>query len=249
MLNQPPPFFKIAGNQVRWNLLTSLAQSDLRVQELVSILQESQNLVSYHLKLLSEYNLVHERHSSADGREIYYSLDLDRVRNLFFASGAALHPSLKLSDPFGIDRYVGQSVRVLFMCTHNSARSQIAEGILRWRSHGDIAAFSAGTEPTSIHPSAIQIMSEMGIDIRNQRSKHLNEFLDEHFDYIITVCDRARENCPIFPGTPEMIHWSFPDPIDVKGEVEHYAAFKETARQLNTRIGYLLLFLNRKESV
>jgi protein-tyrosine-phosphatase len=109
---------------------------------------------------------------------------------------------------------------VLFLCTHNSARSQMAEGILRQRSQNRIEVFSAGTEPGQVHPMAVRAMAELGIDIHNQRSKHLNEFLGKDFAYIITVCDRARENCPIFPGAPQRIHWSLPDPVEFEGSDE-----------------------------
>lgn len=116
----------------------------------------------------------------------------------------------------------------------------MAEGLIRWRSHGGIEAFSAGTEPGQVHPLAVRVMAEMDIDIQKQRSKHLDEYLDQHFDYIITVCDRARENCPVFPDAPRMIHWSFPDPVEVKGsDQECYTAFEDTASRLNTRINYL----------
>lgn len=91
----------------------------------------------------------------------------------------------------------------------------MAEGILRWRSLGRVETYSAGSEPEQVHALSIRVMVEMGIDIRNHRSKNLNEFLDQHFDYIITVCDRAREICPIFPDAPQMVHWSFPDPVEV----------------------------------
>jgi protein-tyrosine-phosphatase/DNA-binding transcriptional ArsR family regulator len=248
VLAQPPIFLKILGDDLRWNLVKALADSDRKVQELAQMLGEPQNLISYHLKRLDEYQLVHERHSSADGRVIYYSLDLDRVRRLFLASGRALHPSLAPGSP-GVSGSGSLSrLRVLFLCTHNSARSQMAEGILRWRSQEQVEAFSAGTEPGQVHPLAVQVMAEMGVDIQSQRSKPLAEFLDQAFDYVITVCDRARENCPVFPGAPHLIHWSIPDPVALEGsERERYAAFKEIAFQLDCRVGYLLGAITESE--
>lgn len=245
MVFRPSSFLKLLSHPLRWQLLQILAQTDLRVQELVGMLNQPQNLVSYHLQQLRKQHIIRERRSTADRREVYYSLDLDRVRSLFFASGEALHPALgekKLPS-----QVVPKSpVRVLFLCTHNSARSQMAEAILRARSHGKIEVHSAGTEPTEVHPLAIRAMSEMSIDMQNHRSKSLNEFIGQDFDYIITVCDRARESCPVFPGDPIQIHWSFPDPAEVEGpESERYSAFRDTAVQLNTRIGYLLLTVQR----
>jgi len=105
-------------------------------------------------------------------------------------------------------------IRFLFLCTGNSARSQMAEALLRTFGGGDLEIFSAGTEPTSLHPMTIQIMQEINIDVSSQKSKHLQQFLVQSFDYIITVCDRANDNCPTFPGDVERIHWSFDDPAD-----------------------------------
>ncbi|RPI24622.1 MAG: ArsR family transcriptional regulator [Chloroflexota bacterium] len=247
-LSRPPAFLKLLSHPLRWQILKILAGTDLKVQELVRLLNQPQNLVSYHLHQLRQQRIIHERRSIADGREIYYSIDLDQVRLLYFSSGEALHPALgerELPTP----TIPNKPVRVLFLCTHNSARSQIAEAILRTRSQGKIDAFSAGTEPTEVHPLAIQAMAEMAIDIQDHRSKSLEEYIGQDFDYIITVCDRAREACPIFPGDPVRIHWSFPDPAATEGsESERYRAFRETAIQLNTRIGYLLLTLNRSEA-
>jgi thioredoxin type arsenate reductase len=169
------------------------------------------------------------------------------MRCLYFSSGEALHPALgAVEQPSPDIPY--KPVRVLFLCTHNSARSQMAEALLRARSQGKIDVFSAGTEPTEIHPLAIRAMDKMNIDIRDHSSKSLQEYIDQDFDYIITVCDRARESCPVFPGDPVRIHWSFPDPAAAEGsESERIRVFRETALQLNTRIGYLLLTLDRNQ--
>ncbi len=107
--------------------------------------------------------------------------------------------------------------RVLFLCTHNSARSQMAEGLLRKQAGDRFEVHSAGTEATRVHPLAIAAMREMGIDISRQHSKSLRRYLGQKFDYVITVCDRANETCPIFPDEPERIHWSFQDPSDATG--------------------------------
>lgn len=244
-----PSFFKILADEQRWKLLEALAYSDRRVQELVRVLQQPQNLVSYHLRKLREHALVKERRSAADRRDVYYSLDLDRLRGMLMSTGEALHPGLgeepdtSRSIPL---TEVGKRVRVLFVCTHNSARSQMAEGILRHLAGDQVEVHSAGTEVTRVHPLAITTMAARSIDLTGNRSKHLDEFIGEQFDYVISVCDNARETCPIFPGAPERIHWSIPDPSGVEGdEKEREAAFQRAADDLLTRIRYLLALLQR----
>jgi arsenate reductase (thioredoxin) len=110
--------------------------------------------------------------------------------------------------------------RVLILCTANSARSQMAEGLLRQIAGDQFDVFSAGSKPSIVNPLAIQAMEEREIDIRHHRSKHLDEFLQEPFDFVITVCDNAAESCPLFPGPAQRIHWSFPDPAGVEGSEE-----------------------------
>jgi thioredoxin type arsenate reductase len=245
----PPPVLKLLSHALRWRLLASLALSDLKVQELVQRLGRPQNLVSYHLKQLRAARLVSERRSAADARVVYYSLNFEEVRLLFQEAGESLHPSLSETRPGGENPSLPKRhspVRVLFLCTHNSARSQMAEGLMRHRAGSGVEVFSAGTEATRVNPLSIRALADMNIDISGQRSKHLDEFRGQTFDYVITVCDRARESCPLFPGDPVQIHWSFPDPAAVEGtESERYAAFRETALQLNHRIGLLMLLINR----
>ena len=191
---------------------------------------------------------MRERRSSADGRDVYYSLDLDRLRHLYFSAGEKLHPALHNRDTIQIkglpcDKPIQ---RVLFLCTKNSARSQMAEAILRHMGKGQVEAFSAGTFPSQIHPLAVATMRSHGMDISHQRSKHLDEFQGQSFDYIITLCDQVRERCPTFPGDPQQLHWSFPDPGAVEsGGSMQTQAFEATATELMTRIRYLLLMLAR----
>ncbi|PLS77614.1 MAG: protein-tyrosine-phosphatase [Chloroflexi bacterium] len=109
-------------------------------------------------------------------------------------------------------------LRVLFLCTHNSARSQMAEALLRALGDGQFEVFSAGTEATHVRPLAIKALAELGIDISQQRSKILTEYLQQPFDYVITVCDQANESCPVFPGAARRLHWSFPDPSRAVGD-------------------------------
>lgn len=246
---QPVDFLKLLSHHLRWQILRLLSIGDLRVQELVASLRLPQNLVSYHLHRLRSQDLVIERRSQADSREIYYSLNIERLRQLFFSSAEALHPALESSrmemEESALEHL--PPLRVLFLCTHNSARSQMAEGLLRARSRGRIQVFSAGNEPSRVHPLAIRAMKDLGIDISKQRSKSLTEFLDQEFDYVITVCDKARETCPFFPGSPQRIHWSLPDPSVVEGDEDtRYQAFRDIALQLNNRMGYLLAFFIRR---
>ena len=127
--------------------------------------------------------------------------------------------------------------RVLILCTANSARSQMAEGLPRELGHGAVEVYSAGTKAAGVSPLAIQAMAERGIDISAQRSKHLSEYLVQPFDTVITVCVDAAEACPVFPGRAERIHWSIPDPAMVSGtKDERLAAFRQARDQLETHL-------------
>jgi arsenate reductase (thioredoxin) len=132
---------------------------------------------------------------------------------------------------------VPQRSRVLFLCTHNSARSQMAEGLLRQLAGDRFEVMSAGTEATHIRPLAIRTMDEIGIDISGQESKTLDRYLDEPFDYVITVCDDANEACPFFPGAQSRLHWSFEDPSRLEGsEEERLAVFRSVRDRIRERI-------------
>lgn len=135
-----------------------------------------------------------------------------------------------------------EALRLLFVCTGNSCRSQMAEGWVRTLGKGAVEAFSAGTDPQPIHPLAIQIMAETKIDISKQRSKHVEEMRGQYFDAVITVCDRARENCPVLPHAGEMIRWSFDDPAAAVGSVkEQLRVFRQVSTEIRHRIDLLLL--------
>lgn len=252
-LVHPPEILKLAGHPVRWNLLTFLARSDYRVQDLVEQLHLPQNLVSYHLRQLREGQLVTERRSAADERSIFYRLDLERFQALYLAAGETLHPAMtaEVTAPLPQDMQRNQApLRVLFLCTENSARSQMAEALLRHLSHGTVEAFSAGSQPAEqLHPLARRCMEAIGIDMSRAVPKHFKLFRGQHFDAIITVCDRVLETCPTFPDDPERIHWSFLDPATVQGsEAERLHAFEQTSLQLTTRIRFLLTLLERKSN-
>jgi arsenate reductase (thioredoxin) len=128
-------------------------------------------------------------------------------------------------------------MRVLILCTHNSARSQMAEGLLRTLSGGAVEVASAGTEARGVHPLAIAAMAEAGIDISQAQSKTLDRFLQQPWDYVITVCDQANESCPLFPGVAHRLHWSFPDPSLAPGtEAQRLDAFRQVRDAIAWRL-------------
>jgi len=132
--------------------------------------------------------------------------------------------------------------RVLFLCAHNSARSQMAEGLLRTLGGDRFEAFSAGTEATPVRPLAIRTMAELGIDISAQTSKTLDRYLKERFDAVITVCDQANEACPVFFGARQRLHWSFPDPSKAEGtEEQQFAVYRQVRDAIRERIEHELL--------
>ena len=127
--------------------------------------------------------------------------------------------------------------RVLILCTGNSARSQMAEGILRDMAGDDFEVASAGVAPNHVRPEAITVMGELGIDISGHRSKSVDEFMGQQFDYVITVCDNANEQCPVFPGKTERIHWSFEDPAAAPGdEPARLAVFRRVRDEIRQRL-------------
>jgi ArsR family transcriptional regulator, arsenate/arsenite/antimonite-responsive transcriptional repressor / arsenate reductase (thioredoxin) len=240
----PPAFLLLTGHPVRWRVLSALACSDLRVGELCSRLGLPQNLVSYHLGRLRAERVVFRRRSAADGRDAYYVVDLKRCGELLAGSGAALHPGLRLAPPppdLAQRRLRRRRTRILFLCTGNSARSQIAEALVQHLAGSAIEAHSAGSHPKPLHPNAVRVMRERGIAIEGRPSKHLSEFAEQRFGYVISLCDRVREVCPEFPGDPDLIHWSIPDPgQEGNSHEETYRAFERTAQELATRIPFLL---------
>jgi protein-tyrosine-phosphatase/DNA-binding transcriptional ArsR family regulator len=239
----PPEFLQLIADPQRWQLLNELAISDRRVSELTGLVRLSQNLVSYHLAELRRGGLVSARRSSADGRDTYYRVDLRRCQDLLGATSAALHPGLGLrpAPPAAVRTRPGRKPLVLFLCTGNSARSQMAEALLAARSHHSVRARSAGSHPKVLHPNAVRVMAEHDIDIAGRPTKHLSVFAHTRFDQVITLCDKVREICPELPGQPARAHWSMADPAG-EGDTneESYPAFRRTADDLDARIGLLI---------
>jgi protein-tyrosine-phosphatase/DNA-binding transcriptional ArsR family regulator len=238
---------RLLANPLRWRLLRELVRSDRAVRELTELLGERQSLVSYHLSQLRAGGLVRTRCSSADRRDSYYTVDLAGCREQLQATAGALHPGLGLAaalPPGRRGKARRRRPRVLFLCTGNSARSQIAEALLESTSGGRVAAASAGSHPKTLHPNAVRVMSKRGVDISGNRTKHVDEVVAQRFDVVITLCDRVREVCPEFPSHPDLVHWSIPDPaLDGPNERATLPAFERLATELETRIGFLLQLL------
>ncbi|MGH7622992.1 MAG: metalloregulator ArsR/SmtB family transcription factor [Gemmatimonadaceae bacterium] len=241
----PLRFVQLLADERRWRLLTELARSDRKVNELVELVGVPQNLVSYHLAGLRNAGLVSARRSSADGRESYYRVDLGRCAELLSTVGPALQAALRIEPVEPLSLGVPQLRRrptVLFLCTGNGARSPMAEALLEHHSRGAIRARSGGSHPKRLHPNAVRVMADRGIDISTRRSKHLDRFREMRFDRVITLCDKVREICPPFPGPTGLnVHWSMADPT-AAGETDEasYAAFVRTADELETRIPFLI---------
>ncbi|MEU6716784.1 ArsR family transcriptional regulator [Nonomuraea sp. NPDC046802] len=242
----PPPFVRLAAHEVRWRLLSELSRSDLRVRELVALIGEPQNLVSYHLRLLRSGGLVRARRSSFDGRDSYYHLDLERCADALADAGAALHPALRLPPAESANMAetpAAETPSVLFLCTGNSARSPIAEALLRHHVGSRAEVTSAGSHPKArLHPHTARVLHRRyGIDIADQRPRHLDTLTGRHFAYVISLCDKVREVCPAFDDHPQRLHWSIPDPAAGGDDTapDNYPAFDRTAAEIDTRIRHL----------
>jgi protein-tyrosine-phosphatase/DNA-binding transcriptional ArsR family regulator len=234
----PPEFLRLAAHPVRWQLLGELARSDRRGQELTERVGERQSLVAYHLGQLRRAGVVDAHRSLADGRDVYYRLDLARCRELLAGAAASLHPALAGgSTPAPV---AAPPVRVLFLCTGNSARSQIAEALLRARAGDRVVVASAGSEPRPVSPRLLEVLRARGVDARDPRPEHVDAVSDGTFDLVVTLCDRVREACPDVEPSAEHIHWSVPPP-----DHDDPGALDALVDDLETRIAFLLAVLGR----
>lgn len=237
MVSQAPPeFLGLAADPIRWQILGELARSDRRVNELTTAIGVPQNLISYHLGQLRRAELVSSRRSSADGRDTYYRAELSHLRSRLVKTAAVIHPGLCVGaaepEPDAVS-----PARVLFLCTGNSARSQMAQALTVLRSGGRVQAASAGSHPKPLQPDAVRVLRERyGLDISAAQPTHLDRYMAERFDRVVTLCDRVREVCPEFPGHPDAVHWSMADPAAAGRD----DAFVATAAELDDRIGFLL---------
>lgn len=241
-MTEPPEILGLLSDPLRWRLVAELGRSDHRVGELVQLVGKPQNLVSYHLGQLRQAGIVSARRSSADGRDVYYRADLLRCRDLLGDTGRSLHPGLALTPapPDGALRRRGRP-KVLFLCTGNSARSQIAQALVQHRSGGAVEAHSAGSHPKPLHPNAVRVMAERGIDIAGRPTTSLTRFARRRFDRVVTLCDKVREVCPELPGAPITAHWSIADPA-AAGDSDDatYPAFEAVADEIEGRVALLL---------
>jgi len=243
----PPALFSLVGEPVRWSLLQHLASSDRRVAELVTLTGRPQNLVSYHLAELRRAGLVSGRRSAADGRDTYYRVHLARFDDLLGGAAAALDGSLAIGRrTYEPPSPAARRPRVLYLCTGNSARSQVAEALTIHRSAGAVDARSAGSHPKPLHPNAVRALAERGIDISGARSKHLDTVRRARFDRVVTLCDKVREVCPDLPGPPRAAHWSMADPAASAPDADaSYPAFVAAVEDIDERVQRLLFDLAR----
>lgn len=236
----PPEILGLLADPLRWQLVTELGRSDRRVNELVAAVGKPQNLVSYHLAELRRAGVVTSHRSAADGRDVYYRADLPGCRDLLAGAGVALHPGLALAPAPAEGCARRGRTRVLFLCTGNSARSQIAEALVEHRTGGAVEAASAGSHPKVLHPNAVRVMAERGVDISGRETKPLTRFTRRRFTRVITLCDKVREVCPEFPGAPVTAHWSLPDPAAGPDDATTYPVFEAVADEIDTRVELLL---------
>lgn len=243
-------FLRAVADETRLAIVRLLMVGDLRSGEIGERLRLPTNALAYHFRQLRAAGLLRERRSSADARDVYHRLDLDRLAALYAEAGDLLHPGLGSSSADSIREQatedtqmaaLSRPLRVLFLCTHNSARSQLAEALMRQMGGDQVDVYSAGSLPTEVYPDTLRVLRELGIDGSALYAKSLDRFLSERFDYVITVCDRVREICPAFTGDPNQAHWSFPDLVVVEGPERRLKAFRQVASELQTRIRYLLL--------
>jgi protein-tyrosine-phosphatase/DNA-binding transcriptional ArsR family regulator len=234
----------LLAHELRWVIVRLLAESDLRVGELAAVTGQGANLVSYHLGKLRGAGLVTVRRSSADARDNYYALDLAAVGRAISNLADELHPGLVTRPPDPARaRAARPTARVLFVCSGNSSRSPMAAAWL-WHLGGPrVTARSAGISPRTLHPLAVVAMAEQGIDIGDHHPTRIGAFSRRRFDRVITLCDRAREAMPELPHQDMRAHWSVPNPAEA--HPADLDAFRAVARELETRVRYLLPTLDR----
>ncbi len=220
---------KILADDTRWRIIHRLRFSDHQVSELVELLQQPQNLISYHLGILRQAGFVQLHRSDADRRVLFYSLSHTQLRIGLAQVAAALQ--LPIPDPASLP-----AVPILFLCTGNSIRSQMAEAWVRHLSGGRVPVQSAGNRPQPIHPLTYVVMQEVGLDLSQHTPKGIEVL--QHFPAQIgvSVCDFAREDCPTFLHVPVLLHWSIPQPERLRrqsgsSELEVFRRLRDTIRE------------------
>jgi protein-tyrosine-phosphatase/DNA-binding transcriptional ArsR family regulator len=250
-MTSAPEVLGVLAHDLRWTIVGLLVPGDLRTTELVAHTGQAPSLVSYHLARLRDAGLVSVRRSTADGRDSYHALDLGAVEQAVADMAARIHPSVvhpgrpdgRTADPPGPGGGPRQPAQVLFVCSGNSSRSPMAAGWLNHLGEGRVSARSAGVTPGPLHPLAVAAMAEHGVDISGHQATQVSAYADLRFTRVITLCDRARENCGELPAASAAVHWSIPNPA--QAHPPDLDAFRATARELQTRIRYLLPLLAR----
>jgi protein-tyrosine-phosphatase len=235
---------RLLADDLVWRLFPLLATSDVQLGEVQARLGAPREDLEERLTRLSQLGIIDQRVSDVDAGTRYVRLQVERLRTTVQHLISAIHPSFQLASLPEPAAFSPMRPRVLFLCTENSARSQLAEALLRRLSKGAVEAYSAGTQPGVVHPRVLDLL---GVEREGLRSKHLDEFAGQHFDYVVTVCDKVREICPSFAGADQQVHWSIPDPAAVIGSEEQQRAFEATVRELTQRIRYLLIFIERNQ--
>ena len=239
---QPPEILGLLSDPLRWQVVVELGRSDRRVGELVQLVGKPQNLVSYHLAELRQAGIVRARRSSADGRDVYYSADLFRCRDLLDEAGRSLHPGLSLvsTQPAGAapQRPRPRSAVPLHRQQRALPDRRSRHGApIGWRRRGT----QRGESSQAAASERVRVMAERGIDISSRPTKSLTRFTRSRFDRVITLCDKVREICPEFPGPPIAADWSIADPA-AAGDSDQmtYPAFEHVADEINDRVALLL---------
>jgi len=247
-----PQVLGVLAHDLRWTIVGLLVPGDLRTGEIVARTGQPPSLVSYHLGRLRDAGLVTARRSAADGRDSYHALDLDALGRAVAGVADQIHPGLLAgadpgpspgADPTSAPPAPGaepgrRTAEALFICSGNSARSPMAAGWLNHLGAGRVTARSAGITPAPLHPLAVAAMAEHGVDISGHRATPLDDLAGHSFTRVITLCDRARENCGDLPAASAVVHWSIPNPAEA--HPPDLDAFRATARELRTRVRYLL---------
>lgn len=243
-----PSVLGVLAHDLRWTIVGLLVPGDLRTGEIVQRTGQAPSLVSYHLARLRDAGLVTAQRSAADGRDSYHRLDLDALGQAVTGAARQIHPSLLAAAAAPATRPDGPArpVQVLFICSGNSARSPMAEGWLNHLGCSRVTARSAGVTPGPLHPLAVTAMAEQGVDIAGHRATPVSAYAGDAFAWVITLCDRARENCGALPERAAALHWSIPNPA--QAHPADLEAFRATARELHSRIRYLLPALFQDEA-
>lgn len=243
---RPVDVLKLLAHEHRWKILEQLAKSDRTVNELVESLHKPANLVSYHLGKLRRAGVVRERRSQADARGVYYNLEMQCLHDLLVGVGDALHPAIcgpkKITHP----ATKAPMAQVLFVCTGKSNCSEMAAALCSTLSHGLIEAECACLERGAPDPVALEVIEKLRPHAYRQPARQLSDVRGERFDYVVSVCDIARDYGADFPSA-ELIHWSLPEPDRLERN-EARRAFHEMARDLSSRVRYLIWRIARDRS-